>query len=589
MRTRSSALAVVLSVSVAVGAELPYGHPDFVPTPERPVGWRGNGSGRFVGATPVTTWDLKSPSTGSGQAGSNVIWKTRMPFYSASGPIVVGDKVFTTAEPDLLICVDAGTGKELWRRHGAVFMEKLPESERERLYGYVEEIYEASEKWLREPVVYKGTQIADLGEIYSCVYIRSAGHEPNLTKLDEFQQAVEDLAAGRGVDLKRIREIFQEVGHVYNPKNRLKPLATPDKHALMSDSWCGTTAATPASDGTYVIQKLNNTRFGGNRWGYVVCYDLEGNRKWYAEIGPGGSWDYTYDSPLIAGGLVIAQDRVKADKGDDRQVLTAFDIATGRKVWSASASHDCQSPISLEVDGVPLVHLYSRFYLRDTGAEVLDMRPYIGGDVDTPCILGDLYFSKGREGKHIANRNQKGRSCAPAIVRLKWKEKGKTLEYEEVWLGDDVEDAIGWNRNSAVLLDGWVYKSVGKLTPEIFAWNTQGPKWTRGMPARYAPAKENILRDTSKGAPAYGEPSTDLMSAPLGGNYIFAAPTVFPFSQFVVLGKAPELKVVGWPAVESCLLGSPYFQGDRMYVRDYRNLYCFGDPAKPYHTPKGAK
>ena len=35
------------------------GSPTFRPTPDRPVGWRGDGSGRYPGATPPTTWECK--------------------------------------------------------------------------------------------------------------------------------------------------------------------------------------------------------------------------------------------------------------------------------------------------------------------------------------------------------------------------------------------------------------------------------------------------------------------------------------------------------------------------------------------------
>jgi outer membrane protein assembly factor BamB len=34
----------------------PLGAPDFRPTPERPIGWRGDGTGRYTGATPPVTW-----------------------------------------------------------------------------------------------------------------------------------------------------------------------------------------------------------------------------------------------------------------------------------------------------------------------------------------------------------------------------------------------------------------------------------------------------------------------------------------------------------------------------------------------------
>ena len=37
----------------------PLGSPDFHPSPEHPVGWRGDGSGRFPGATPPTVWSRR--------------------------------------------------------------------------------------------------------------------------------------------------------------------------------------------------------------------------------------------------------------------------------------------------------------------------------------------------------------------------------------------------------------------------------------------------------------------------------------------------------------------------------------------------
>jgi len=72
---------------------------------DRPVGWRGDGSGQYPSADPVTKWSAKE----------NVLWKTEVGAGSSS-PIVVGRRVFITAEPDLLTCLDAETGQELWRK-----------------------------------------------------------------------------------------------------------------------------------------------------------------------------------------------------------------------------------------------------------------------------------------------------------------------------------------------------------------------------------------------------------------------------------------------------------------------------------------
>ena len=77
----------------------------FRPSADRPVGWRGDGGGQYPSADPVSRWSQDE----------NVLWKTEVG-AGASSPIVVGPRVFITAEPDWLICLDAETGKELWRK-----------------------------------------------------------------------------------------------------------------------------------------------------------------------------------------------------------------------------------------------------------------------------------------------------------------------------------------------------------------------------------------------------------------------------------------------------------------------------------------
>src|SRR5258708_4617663 len=59
-------LAVLAFTSTAYFAEAsepsasaPLGAAQFIPSPERPVGWRGDWTGRFPGATPPTTWSRR--------------------------------------------------------------------------------------------------------------------------------------------------------------------------------------------------------------------------------------------------------------------------------------------------------------------------------------------------------------------------------------------------------------------------------------------------------------------------------------------------------------------------------------------------
>jgi outer membrane protein assembly factor BamB len=89
----------------AAPAAPPMGSDSFRPAAGRPVGWRGDGTGRYPAADPVAKWSEKE----------NVLWKFEVG-AGQSSPIVVNQRVFITAEPDLLLCLDTETGRELWRK-----------------------------------------------------------------------------------------------------------------------------------------------------------------------------------------------------------------------------------------------------------------------------------------------------------------------------------------------------------------------------------------------------------------------------------------------------------------------------------------
>jgi hypothetical protein len=69
------------------------------------VGWRGDGTGRYPSTDPVTKWSQKE----------HVLWRTEVG-AGQSSPILVGRRVLITSEPDVLVCLDIDTGRELWRK-----------------------------------------------------------------------------------------------------------------------------------------------------------------------------------------------------------------------------------------------------------------------------------------------------------------------------------------------------------------------------------------------------------------------------------------------------------------------------------------
>src|SRR5262249_40915926 len=78
------------------------------------LGWRGDGSGRYPGATPPTKWERRK--SGGGYGAQGILWAAPMPNGGVSCPIIVGNRIFVTAEPADLICLDKASGQILWIR-----------------------------------------------------------------------------------------------------------------------------------------------------------------------------------------------------------------------------------------------------------------------------------------------------------------------------------------------------------------------------------------------------------------------------------------------------------------------------------------
>ena len=87
-------------------AEALLGSADYRPTPERPFGFRGDGTGRFPGATPVTEWSEKE--------GRNIRWSAAVG-SSFSSPILLDKAIVVTAEPNIVLCLNRADGSLLWK------------------------------------------------------------------------------------------------------------------------------------------------------------------------------------------------------------------------------------------------------------------------------------------------------------------------------------------------------------------------------------------------------------------------------------------------------------------------------------------
>ena len=71
-----------------------------------PVGWRTDGTGRYLAAEPPTTWSAQE----------NVAWKVKLPGKSNGSPIVVGERIFVVSDPAEVLCLNAADGEIVWRK-----------------------------------------------------------------------------------------------------------------------------------------------------------------------------------------------------------------------------------------------------------------------------------------------------------------------------------------------------------------------------------------------------------------------------------------------------------------------------------------
>ena len=176
----------------------------------------------------------------------NIVWMTELPERTNACPIVVGDRIFTPAEPDELLCLDKATGKVLWRRFNS--------------------IYEATTEADRAASPVFKDKLAPLAE----------------------QLATADYEKGLGIR-RQMRDLLIEV-------DKKKYHMRLEGHLEGHFGIVGFTT-TPVSDGKHVWA------FTG--FGVVACYDLDGNRKWIRRLAVPKEISYSCSPAVIGGKLCV--------------------------------------------------------------------------------------------------------------------------------------------------------------------------------------------------------------------------------------------------------------------------------------------
>jgi len=255
--------------------------------------WRGNHNGTYDVPSAPTDWV------------GETLFEIPLDTKSNGTPILVGNRLIFTAEPDQLICANRRTGEILWQRSNDLYTlnnigaEKKTELESFRIK--IEEITQNSRK-LRNNVR----------------RLKAA-----IEKNPENKKAATTMAIKQGEmdawnkEITRMRKL-----------PFYKDFDMPPTHQTN-----GYTSYSPHYDGERLY-----VQFG---FGVVVAYDLEGNRLWTSfPEHPDHNWGGATMPQIIDGKLIIRFDN-----------YLALDPSTGNKLWSTPSEVVFGTPVPFEIEG----------------------------------------------------------------------------------------------------------------------------------------------------------------------------------------------------------------------------------------------
>jgi outer membrane protein assembly factor BamB len=344
------ALLLVACISTqsvsAQAAEPGIGHPDFTPTPEHPVGFRGDGSGVYATPLAVTSWN----------ATNNVIWKADIGFWGDSGPVPAGDRVYTVKDPCELVCVSDADGKILWR-FTLDYASTLPP----------EEAAEVRAQYAKaEPLLWEQMALVHKDKMMKGPIKR----EKNEARRKELEREYEEQVVQRR---RIIKETLQELPLA--GKNHVPP--------------CGNSYSTPVTDGQHVWAIFAN--------GVLGCVTREGEKVWTRHLGRMMHLQGYAHSPRLVGGKLIIQ---------WNKILLGLDARTGKTIWSSKALPGWCTPVPLKAGGESLLVCPDGRLLRaHDGTVAAD--PKIKRNMHnygSPIVAGDTYVFF--DGHHFNNHSR---------------------------------------------------------------------------------------------------------------------------------------------------------------------------------------
>lgn len=315
--TRACRLIALVLVCVTATA-----HADAV------TGWRTDWTGRYVGTSPPLQW------TGE----KNVAWSRPLPGAGNATPVLAAGRVFVTAEPFTLLCVDAGDGAVRWQAD----------------CGLLETLLPADAAAMRTRLDDADARFREVQQMQNDQrqLQRRLKRDPDNADLTRQR---DDLAA-------RIKEIEDELA----PLRDYRPPRTHDSNGYASP--------TPVTDGRHVYAHFGN--------GIAAAFDLDGHRLWTRLVQrPQHEWGHS-SSPVLTGGTLVILVRD----------LHGLDPATGEVKWTTPSRQRWGSPAPARIGTTDVVITPNGEIVRTADGHVL-ARGIGSLEYATPVVQdGIVYF-----------------------------------------------------------------------------------------------------------------------------------------------------------------------------------------------------
>ncbi len=283
----------------------------------------------------------------------------------------------------------------------------------------------------------------------------------------------------------------------------------------------GYSSPTPISDGEHVWAVYGN--------GIAACYDMDGNRVWarFIEKPPNG-WG-TSNTPVLADGKLIVH----------IGTMRALDPLTGEEIWTQpEARWNWGTSWVHEIDGIPLVITSSGDMVRaDTGEIIASNLGNLRWGSGPMIVDGVLYYVDSQGKDYISRAWRLPETLEePFEPELLWEAEPKKNRY---YASPIIEDGLIYaitRHNELTCLDAETGEIVYEQTLQM--------------------GKGDVFA-----------------SLVLAGGYLIAT---HENGTSIVFEPGREYVEVAKNMLGETVRSTPIFDGDRMYVRGYENLYCIG-------------